>query len=327
MRSTKLPSWSKRLLGLDPVPIPPSVFAVDERRLRYARFGRPGVRFDLEDYHEVELEHDLFAPGALGGPLHDPERLRAVLVGMQGLIPESETEASLILPDSWLRLAIVDGEELPRSDGNREEVLRWKLQRIVPFRVEKLRIRGIEVASGTRTGAESRVLVGFALETLVRQLETVFGGRGIHLGFVCNESLALLSGVQDALRDVALGAVVNLSASGYSLIFVHRGEPILHRFKALPQLSGEAPPAGLVEKDLQLTNLYLRERLPEATVGRILLIGPRQLEAQWLDWLGSAFDLPVYAIRSENVPLTLTDDQTPLQDIVTMLGAARQEIQ
>jgi len=327
VRSTKLPSWSKRLLGLVPVPIPPNVFAVDERRLRYARFGRPGVRFDLEDYQEVDLEHDLFARGPLGGPLHDPERFRSVLVGMQGLIPETETEASLILPDSWLRLAIVDGDELPRSDSSREKVLRWKLQRTVPFRVEELRIRGVDIDSGARTGGESRVLLGFALETLLRQLEGVFEGRGIHLGFVCNESLALLSGVQDALRDVALGAVVNISAGGYSLTFLLRGEPILHRFKALPQLSGDHPPAGMVEKDLQLTNLYLREQLPEATVGRILLIGPSQLEARWLEWLKNAFDLPVFAVRPENVPLAHAGDGAPFQDIVTMLGAARQEMQ
>jgi hypothetical protein len=309
------------------VPIPPNIFAVDERRLRYARFGRPGARFDLEEYQEVDLEHDLFAPGPLGGPLHDPERLRSVLVGVQGLIPESETEASLILPDSWLRLALVDGEELPRSDGNREKVLRWKLQRIVPFRVEELRIRGVDVDGSAHAGGESRVLLGFALETLLRQLEGVFEGRGIHLGFVCNESLALLSGVQDALRDVAFGGVVNISASGYSLTFLLRGEPILHRFKALPQLSGDNPLAGMVEKDLQLTNLYLRELLPAATVGRILLIGPSQLEERWLEWLESAFDLPVFAVRPENVPLTLGGDETHFQDIVTMLGAARQEIQ
>lgn len=314
-------------MGLDAVPVPPNVFALDERRLRYARFGNLGERFHLEDYHEVSLGHELFAPGPLGGPMHDAERFRSVLAGLQALIPESETEASLVLPDSWLRLALVDGDELPRGDGNREEVLRWKLQRIVPFRVEELRIRGIDVGAGARAEGQQRVLLGFALESLLRQLEGVFTGRGVHLGFISNESLALLSGVQEALRDVALGAVVNISASGYALTVIVRDEPILHRFKALPQLSGDDPPSGLIEKDLELTALYVRERVADATVGRILLVGPNQLEARWIEWLERAFALPVFAIRPENVPLTVADDELPLHDILAMLGAARQEIQ
>ncbi len=326
VRSIRLPSWSKRFLGLEPMPVPPVVFAVDESRLRYARFERNAMGLELAEEADFDLDPDLFATGPLGGPMHDAERFRAAVAAIQAEVSENIEEASLVLPDPWLRMALVEDDDLPRKGQAREDVLRWKLQRVVPFRVEELRIRGGATASGPGDEQNRRILLGFGLESLLRQLEGVFQSRGIHIGYVSSESLSLLSAVQDLWRDVRLGAVAFVSARGYSLTFVLRGQPVLHRFKALPQLAGDEPPEHLVDRDLKLTQIYLREQFSAAEVDRLLLVSPPAIEERWLAWLSAGFGRQALPVRIENLPLSTAGLEYPLFELATLLGAARQEI-
>ena len=327
MRSTKLLSLTRRLFGFDPVAVPPHVFALDANSLRYGRFVRQGSQVELEDFYSAEIESDLFASGPLGGAMHDPEMLRSLLTALQESQEEPITAASMVLPDAWLRLAFVEAEDLPRSSSAQEEILRWKLQRIVPFRVEELRVAGIGAAEIPNNGSTRRLLIGFALEGLLSQLETAFAARGIRLGLIINESLSFLSAARDALRDVELGAVVLVGKTGYSLMFVLRGEPILQRFKALPQLTDDEPSARLVERDLRLTEIFLREQLIDTPLGRVLLISPPEIEDRWLTWLPEAFEQPAHALRAQHLALTTTSASPPIHELGSLFGAARMEIQ
>lgn len=308
------------------MPVPPAVFFLDETELRFARFERHSVGYELADYRVVALDPDLFATGPVGGPIHDPERFRSAVAELQGEINGEINEGSLILPDPWLRIALVESEDLPRQGEAREEVLKWKLQRTVPFRVEELRVRGTRTSTGSRASSGGRVLLGFGLESLLRQLEGVFQARGIHLGYISSESLTLLSAVRDVLEGVELGAVAYVSPRGYSLTFVLHGDPVLHRFKALPQTAGDEPPLQLVDRDLNLTKMYLQDQFPGGEIGRLLLIGPREIEERWLGWLAGGFGLPAHPLRLENLPLSMAGTEVPLCEVATLLGAAMQEV-
>ena len=326
MRSTKLLSLTKRILGLDPVPVPPDVFALGTQRLRYGHFHRNGGGVELTSYRETEIGPEHFAAGPLGGQMHDPETVRALLGTLQESLEEPITEASIVLPDAWLRLAFVESDELPKGATARDEVLRWKLQRIVPFRVEDLRLQGVESAYEPTNGHNRRILIGFGIEGLLAQLEGVFADRGIHLGLITNNSLSCLSAARDALRDVELGAVVFVSKAGYSLVFALRGEPVLQRFKALPQLPEDELPAQLVTRDLKLTKVFLQEQVTEVALGRVLFVSPPQIESRWLDWLSEAFELPAHALKLEHFPVTVSTHQSTVHEIGPLFGVARMEV-
>ena len=117
-----------------------------------------------------------------------------------------------------------------------------------------------------------------------------------------------------------------VSPRGYSLTFVLRGEPILHRFKALPQIAGDEPPEQLVDRDLRLTMNYIQDQLPDIELGRLLLIGPHEVEQRWQGWLQSGFGCAAHAVRPENLPLSAPQVEMPLHELAPMLGAARYEI-
>jgi len=326
VRSTKLPSWSRGLLGLEPVPMPPHVFAVDGARLRYGHFVEGEQSWSMSAYREIELSEEAFVPGPLGGSLRDPEWFRAPLTELLGTLESPVIDASLVLPDSWLRLAVVEAEKLPRGGKAREEILRWKLQQIIPFRVEDLRLREIELAQlRSRQGAK-RVLVGFGLDQPLSQLEELFAEQGIRIGNLVNQSLGALSAVGHNLGNVELGAVVLLTDEGYSLSFTYRGEPLLHRHRPLAGQSIDELPAAMVTRDLNLTRVFLEDLLGDVALERVLLAGPPETLEPWSGWLEESFGFPPLALEAQHLSLSGDLSGTLMHELTPVLGAGVQRI-
>jgi len=71
----------------------------------------------------------------------------------------------------------------------------------------------------------------------------------------------------------------------------------------------------------------LRDQFPDAELGRLLLVGPDEIEDRWLAWLSSGFGLSAHAVRVEYLPLSMGGRDLPLFEIATLLGAARQEVE
>lgn len=306
--------------------MPPHVFAVDSLRLRYGCFDEGDQAWSLSTYREVELGEGAFIPGPLGSSLREPERLRAPLKELLGSLDASISEASLVLPDSWLRLAVVEAEKLPRGRNAREEVLKWKLQQIIPFKVEDLRLREMELANLKHRSGVRRVLLGFGLDQPMGQLEELFAEQGIRVGNLVNQSLGTLSAVGHNLRNVELGAVVLLTREGYSLSFTYRGEPLLHRHRPLTGQSVAELPEGLVTRDLNLTRVFLKDLVGDSTVERVLLVGPEETIEPWSEWLDKSFGVPPLLLEAQHLSLTGDLSGASMHELAPVFGAAAQRI-
>ncbi len=325
MRSTKSPSWISRLLGTDPRPVPPDVFLLDERKLSFGRFVRAESGFEIEDFLVAELPEELFGEGALGAPMHDPGLFRPVLRELLGHLDTAPTEASLVLPDAWLRLSFAELADLPPRGVKRQEALQWKLKRQVPFPVEDLRLQAVEVAALPDQEEPVRALVGYGIEALFSQLEGVFAECDVQLGQLLNRSLATATAVREVVGGLELAVVVLVSEHGYSLTFTRRGEPMLHRFRALTRgLSGDDA-AELVRRDLRLTRAFVEEQLPGSEPGRVLLASTEANRRFWLDSLEAGLRATPVALEREQLPLRGNLPDAAMAQLAPMVGAAWQE--
>jgi hypothetical protein len=327
VRSTKLPSWIERLLGFDPIPSPPHVFSLDEERLRYGQFARDRHGFRLRVYRETELPRDPFQRGPLGGPLRDPIAFRDLVAGMVKAIPGGVREASLVLPDTWLRVTFTESGDLPRTADALDEVLRWKLRRLVPFRVDELRIDATEVSPIPGQEEPRRLLLGFAVEQLLAQVEEAFAAAGVRIGQVTNASLALLAAIAPVPAG-SFAALVVVGSEGYTLIFARQDEPVLHRYKGFTGNLPEAARASFVGRDLKLTRNFLDEHFPGAGLGPVLLLAEPAIEPAWLDRLEEGLGSPAAPLDGRHLPpLRAEEAAVPAwRDLAPMLGAARQEV-
>ncbi|MDH3743490.1 MAG: hypothetical protein OES47_00135 [Acidobacteriota bacterium] len=309
------------MAGLKPSAVPPHVFAVDGDRLRYARFHPDRRGLELREYWSEDLEPGLFPEGQLAGPARDAHRLDEALKALLERSSLTVHEASLVLPDRWLRLASTEAADVPRKGRDRAEVIRFKLKRLVPFRVEDLRVADLEAAGTDDSGA--RLLLGFASEALLTQLEDVFAGNGVRIGQLSNEGLSLLVALQGALAGQETGVLLHATNESYSVIVARRGAPILHRFKSLTQTE---PNWDLVVRDLKLTRRFVVSQSQVVPLAEVTFVGSPEVEAGWSRAVERAFEVPVRSVASEweEIPGTV-EGVSPVQ-AAPLLGAAARTI-
>ncbi len=318
------------------MPAPPHVFSIDARQLRYGQFLRDRQGFRMRNWRQAALPSDSFHAGLLGGPLRDPAAFQGLLGGLVKGIPGLK-EASLVVPDHWLRVTFSEITDVPRQTEAREEVLRWKLRRLVPFRVEELRVSAAEVAPLPVQEEPRRLLLGFGVEQLLGQIEDAFAANGVRIGRITNSSLALLSAVELPAAATpnsfsSFAALVQVEQEGYTLIFARdSGEPVLHRFKPFTGGPGGMPDsaqAGFVTRDLKLTRNFLDEHFPGSVLGQVLLLASPEAEPQWIDRLQEGLGERVSPVDGRHLPSLRSEDPVapPWRELAPMLGAVRQEV-
>jgi hypothetical protein len=270
----------------------------------------------------VRLPDGLVPGGPLGGVLHDPGPLRETLAQLLQEVGVRIGEASLVLPDAWLRVAFAEVGTLPRNPEKLDELLRWKLKRLVPFRVEELRLTAVEVPALAGQEEPRRVLLCFGIEALLAQLEAAFAAQGVRLGQIVPASLATAAAAHEVTGGPGLTGLLAAEEDGASLTFLRDAVPVLCRWRALPGVEGRGE---LILRDLRLTRTFLAERLPGSEVARLLLLVPDHAAAAWTESLTLAFERPVVPLRREQLPLRGVVPEAGLERLAPLLGAALQE--
>lgn len=323
MRSTRSLSWIERALGFEPIAPPPFVFAVDEGELRFAAFTRTQHGIALEHEMAVTLPPETFSAGPLGGPLHAPLVLRDAITAILSRVETPVREASLLLPDAWLRLAFSEIDELSKKSALADQELRFKLKRLVPFRVEDLRVAAFQVTPFPNQEEKLRVLIGFAIEILLEQIESAFTACGVQVGRITNNTIALLAGIAPLLRPGELGALLAIHPDATSLAYVRDGEPLIYRFKSF----SESPlDAMSVERDLRLTLSFVRRQFPEVPIVRAFLATGPGAEQPWLEWVGDELGAPLEPLVYHHFSLLRARPATSWLHLGALLGAATLEV-
>jgi type IV pilus assembly protein PilM len=307
------------------LPAPPHVFSIDERRIRYARLGRQDGDLELQEYRAADLPEDTFLAGPLGGPLRDPGGFAAFLEGFFSELSSRPERASLVLPDDWLRITFTELDDLPRSTEASEEVVRWKLRRLVPFRVEELRVVAGEVPTLEGQSEAHRLMVGFAVEQLMSQLEEAFAEGGVWLGQIANATLSTAPAVESDL-DSGLAVLALVRSGGYTLLFTFGGDPALYRSKQLRDGLGGRQLLEVVQRDLRLTQAFLGEHFSEGRPQRLLLVAERTLESRWREWLAEGLGVAAEPVDYRHLPLQRAAAPLNWIEVAPMIGAASREI-
>ncbi len=323
MRSIKSPSWIERLLGLDPIAAPPHVFALTSGELTYGSFHASDGGYVFEAVDSTELPPESFADGLLGGPLRQPQVFRRQVADFVAALGGPVETASLVLPDTWLRLTFLELSELPKKAAEREEVLRWKLKRLVPFRVEDLRIDPLPVTPFPTQEEPLRLLLGFAIEVLVSQIEEAFSAAGVELGRIVNATQATLAGLEHAVSPQDLAALVMVQDDAYTLSYFRAGEPLVYRYKAYAEEGGGG---SAVRRDLRMTASFVRQHFPETPPRRLFLAAPLESEERWLGWLYDELEVSPEPLSFEHFDLARTQVGPTWLQTAPLLGAVSLEV-
>jgi hypothetical protein len=340
VRSIGLPSWIERALGRQPRPVPPNVFAVRPRELRFAGFSRPdrgGSGLELSEFHSLPLAEGLFGSGPLGVPTGDGAALAESVRLLVARAARPVREATVVLPDAWARSMVIELGELPEEPGARLEVLRFRLKRMVPYRVEDLRIEAVPLAAqgagAPSGGGESPAgsgngdlsFVTMANAAVCATIEEAFSRCGIRIGQLSGATLSTLQALNRGAVAEGLFGFALVDSDGFSLVLVHAGVPVVWRQKNFTEGLSDADRSRLLTSELRLTRTFLAERFPGEELAALYLAAPRAVEPFWLQVLGQGLDCAPVRLRVEHLALAAEGFGDAFAELAPLAGAASRE--
>ncbi len=172
---------TEALLDLRPA-YPAVAIEIDRGQLTLVRVtnhrrSRPVLEaFRVQPAPEHAVGASIFRPNL--GSLDDITRQARELFHASGTKPG---RVSLILPDNLAKVSIVTLPERPSTRKQLREMLRFKLRRSVPFRLEEAAISSYALPG---PGPELHLLVAVMMRAVVEQYEAAFEAAGARPGLV-----------------------------------------------------------------------------------------------------------------------------------------------
>lgn len=242
---------------------PPDVVIIDTDALVHARFGRGKTGMRLVQAKPYRLPAETFTPSMVTPVLANESALAETLRRLRNETGRWD-KVSLLLPDSWFRINIVDLPSLPGSESEALDVVRWSLKRTLPIAPEQLRVT-YSVLS--REGSAAKVLVLSALEATIAGLERMFGAAGLEVVLI--EPLGLNIWNAIAVREAETTAdrlFLYVRDTDFTTAVFRGSQPLFIRSR---NLSAERT----VEQEIRLSASYLRDSLAVDTFEHCYVAG------------------------------------------------------
>jgi len=278
---------------------PPDVLVLDAHSLVHARFGK-----GKKDPRIVHAKSYRLADDTFGSSVITPELMNEASLAEAARRLRNETgkwdKASLLLPDSWFRINIVELQSLPEKDGEAMEVVKWSLKRTLPIPPDELRV-AYEVLS--RHGREAKALVLSALDKTLVAIERIFASVGIEIVLIEPIGMNIWNAI--AVRESETPAqrlFVYVRDTDFTTAVFAGDQPLFIRSR---NLGGERT----LQQELRLSASYLREAHGGSEFASCYVAGndvDREVHAA----LASEFNTQVRAVSLrdfvEDVPAGLT---------------------
>ncbi|HSU60549.1 MAG TPA: hypothetical protein VLI55_14650 [Bryobacteraceae bacterium] len=249
-------------------PPPDHLFEITEVSLAAGSPRMPG-----QHKFEVLAEHGLTASPSAPNLLK-PYLYRDVLPRLLPVNGTKRPAAALVIPDYAVRMAILDFEQFPAGEAEREALIRFRLRKSVPFHIDEAQLSySIQREEPKRL----EVLAVSIARPILDEYEALFTEAGYRLGVVVPSCLSVLRLCDPGQTSLTL--LVKSAGAAISAVLFEQGRVRLVRCLDLShsELAGEEgleeqPEGDLILALLQQTLAYAEDQLGRA-VTRLLLCG------------------------------------------------------
>ena len=244
---------------------PPDIVVIDNDGLLHARIQGGNKGAEVAHARTWRLPENTFVPAVVTPELAAPAALTETLRRVRMESGRWE-KVSLLLPDSWFRINLIEIPTLPSRRDEAMHAVRWSLKRTMPIPPESLRV-AYEVLSETATTA--KLLVLSAVEKTLTSIEGVFNAAGIEVVLIEPVGLNIWNAV--AVREQASAGdrlFVYVREHDFTTAVFRGTQPLFIRSR---NLSGERT----LQQEIRLSASYLRDAMQAVSVERCYLAGNR----------------------------------------------------
>lgn len=200
----------------------------------------------------VPLAADALALGLEEPNLHTPNAvIKAIGSALDQVSPRSHA-VTLVLPNTLVRVFILDFDSLPAKKADALSVLRFRMRKMVSFDVEHA---GVSYQILSQSETECRVLTAIMPGAILAEYEGAVRAAGYEPGVVLPSSLATLE-VMDSMEAVM---AVHLSRHTLATTITSGQDLLLYRSLDLPQ--DPAQRLEEIQRDIAVTAAYFEDKL------------------------------------------------------------------
>jgi type IV pilus assembly protein PilM len=245
---------------------PPDVLVLDSDSLVHARFGRGKKGPRIVQAKSYRLASGTFTPSMVTPQLANEASLAEGLRRLRNETGKWE-HVSLLLPDSWFRINIMDLPSLPKNgNGEALDVVRWSLKRTLPIPPEQLRLSYSVLSRGSQ-GA--KVLAISALDATLSSIERVFAAVGFEVILIEPAGLNIWNAITVREGETEADRLfVYIRDQDFTTAVFRGAQPLFIRSR---NLGGDRT----LEQELRLSASYLRDTLNAQGFANCYVAGER----------------------------------------------------
>jgi len=280
---------------------PPDVVVLDTDGLLHARLARGKKGPRIVQAKSYRLAEGTFTASMVTPQLANEASLAEALRRLR-METGKWAAVSLLLPDSWFRMNIMDLPSLPKNgNGEALDVVRWSLKRTLPIPPEQLRL-SYSVLS--RDGQGAKVLALSALDATLSAIERVFTAAGFEVILIEPAGLNIWNAITIREDETTADRLFVYVRDEEFTTAVFRGaQPLFIRSR---NLGGDRT----LEQELRLSASYLRDTLNADGFASCYVAGARA-DANVAAALAAEFNTQVRTVTVrdfvEEVPAGLQD--------------------
>ncbi len=245
-------------------------------------------------YAWESLPEGALVPGTDEPNLRQPNAVSAALRAVLDKVSPHKRAITVVLPDSLIRVFVLDFDAFPAKAAEALEVLRFRLRKSVPFDVEHAGI-GYQVLPQGKDGI--RVLAAVLPGPIQVEYEAAIRSAGYEPGAILPSSLAALD-VRESLEAML---TANLTSHAMTTTIATGQDLLLYRTLDLPE-----DPAQRVEEiqsGIAVSVAYYEDKL-QARPNKLYYAGSASLE-EFAGWIGDP-ELEVVELAPRPVSGVLT---------------------
>ncbi len=179
-------------------------------------------------YAFAPLNADALVPSLEEPNLRAPDAVAAAIRSALGEVSPRTHAVTLVLPDTLVRVFMLDFDTLPAKAADAASVVRFRLRKMVPFDVEHASL-SYQVISQSQT--ECKVLAAVMPGPILAEYEAAVRAAGYEPGAVLSSSLAAL----EAVNDMESVMAANLSSLAITTAIANGQDLLLYRTLDLPR--------------------------------------------------------------------------------------------
>ena len=203
-------------------------------------------------YAFAPLEAGALVPAIEGPNLRDPGAVsRAIRSALDEVSPRKRA-VTLVLPDTLVRVFVLDFDALPAKSAEAISVVRFRLRKMVPFEVEHA---GVSYQILSQTETECRILAAIVPGPVLAEYEAAVRAAGYEPGAVLSSSLAAL----EAADQMEAVMAANLSTLAITTSIVNGQDLLLYRTLDLPEDPGRR--AYEIQRSIAVASAYYEDKL------------------------------------------------------------------